>query len=440
MMVDFWVLNGLFLGGVIISLLLVMFLFMQLLVLFFRYRCRLLVFYMLKFCFVVFLKWNIIGVLVMFWLLCRWVILLDICVLMDWLQLQMFSLYLLLFRFLMVVFDSLIIFLVSRFWLNGGFFFILQNCGLLVGISLLFSNGVRFRFCCLVVLLGRIFSRLVWLISLFRLCMLRCVSYLWVFVVMKVKKLIIIVVVLMKWFLCNLLFCVVMLVVQLFRWQMCRYLQFRVIIGVVLKLKFLVLRMVVLIMFRLVFRLLLVCIWILLCRLLLCRVWWVFVRFSFQGELVYLIEVIGEVLVLLLQLEMVIRFVQVLVMLVVMVLMFGLDISFIDISVCGLICLRLKISCVRFLMEQMLWCGGGEIRVMLGIVQCRWVIRLLILLFGNWLFLLGLVFWVILICRILVLIRYFGVMLKWLVVICLIFEFFSVLQCVGFLLFLLELE
>lgn len=50
---------------------------------------------------------------------------------------------------------------------------------------------------------------------------------------------------------------------------------------------------------------------------------------------------IGDVLVLLLWLEMVIRFVLVLIMFVVIVLMLVWLISFIDISVVGLICLRL---------------------------------------------------------------------------------------------------
>lgn len=55
------------------------------------------------------------------------------------------------------------------------------------------------------------------------------------------------------------------------------------------------------------------------------------------------------------------------------------------------------------------------------------MISLLILCFGSWLFLLGLVFCVILICSILVLIRYLVVMLKWFEVICLILLCFVVL-------------
>lgn len=120
--------------------------------------------------------------------------------------------------------------------------------------------------------------------------------------------------------------------------------------------------------------------------------------------------------------------------------MFGLEISLIEIIVFGLICLRLKISCVRFLIEQILWCGGGEISVMFGIEQCSLVMYGVILLFGSWLFLFGFVFWVILIWMMLVLIRQVGVMLKWLEVICLMCDILLVLQCVGFLLFLLELE
>lgn len=52
-----------------------------------------------------------------------------------------------------------------------------------------------------------------------------------------------------------------------------------------------------------------------------------------------------------------------------------------------------------------MWCGGGEMRVMLGIENLSCVMYLLILLLGSWLFLSGFVFCVILIWIMLVLIK-----------------------------------
>ncbi|CRR20117.1 hypothetical protein PAERUG_P45_London_17_VIM_2_12_12_03596 [Pseudomonas aeruginosa] len=213
---------------------------------------------------------------------------------MDRSQLQMSSSYSPPLRPSMAAFDSSTIFSASRPWSNGGFFSTSQNCGLSAGISSLPSNGARSRFCCLAVSPGRISSRSVRPISSPRLRTPRRASHSRVSVAMKVKKLITIAVVPMKWSLRNLSFCVATPVAQLFRWQMRRYLQPRAIIGAVPKPKLSAPRMAALITSRPVFRPPSVCTRTLPRRSLPRRVWWVSARPSSQGEPAYLIEVIGE--------------------------------------------------------------------------------------------------------------------------------------------------
>lgn len=146
----------------------------------------------------------------------------------------------------------------------------------------------------------------------------------------------------------------------------------------------------------------------------------------------------GEVLALLLRLDMATRLVQVPIMLAVIALTLVRSISPIEISVAGPILPKLQTSRVRLLTEQTLRRGGGSTRLTLGPVKCSCVTSLPIPRLGSRLFLLGPVFRVTPTRSILVPIRHLGAMLKCFEVIRPTPECPLALRCVGLLLFLFE--